>query len=155
MTTMPTVPPLERRYRLQPGDLAGRSITVTVSNVTLQGLEELQPVLHFATIDKRMALDDAQCDAMARLTGQAILEAWIGARIMLTPVEEDEGATIRITQPVAGSAGSDSLPEPRTAPVFSWRQPLLLLLFLALAFGAVYLIENGSRLWVELQQLLP
>jgi hypothetical protein len=142
-------------YRLQPGDLAGRSITVTVSNVTLQGLEELQPVLHFATIDKRMALDDVQCDAMARLTGQAILEAWIGTRIMLTPVEADEGATIRINQPFSSRAGSDSLPEPRTAPAFSWRQPLLLLLFLALAFGAVYLIEHGSRLWSELQQLLP
>ncbi len=72
---------VDQKYRLQAQDLGGKQVTATVSNVTLQGLERVQPVLHFRRLHKRMVLDDAQSDTMARITGQAVLEAWIGARV--------------------------------------------------------------------------
>ncbi|MCB9137440.1 MAG: hypothetical protein H6642_03735 [Caldilineaceae bacterium] len=151
---MTRAPVVDQRYRLRPEDLGGRSLTATVSNVTLQGLEQMQPVLHFTRIDKRLPLDDEQCDAMARCTGQAILEAWIGRRITLTPEAGDDGPTIRITAPDAAATESAGLPTVRAEARWSWRQPLLLILLLALAYFAVYLLDNGAQLWLDIQQLL-
>ena len=150
---------VEQRYRLQPQDLGGQSVTVTVSNVSLQGLERLQPVLHFQHIDKRMVLDDVQSDAMALITGQAILESWIGSRVTLTPAFEDQAETIAISRASGESDEAVSLPgdeEGRTG--VSWRQPLLLVLLLILAFAGVFFIESGSasltRMMTDIRELL-
>ncbi len=153
---MSSSPVVDQKYRLQPQDLGGKPITATVSNVTLQGLERVQPVLHFRRLSKRMALDDAQSDAMARITGQAVLEAWIGTRVTLSPATDEAGrAVIHIAAAHAGAGEAHALPAPpRQAPQLSWRQPLLLVLLLGFAFAAVYLVENGATLWAEAQTLL-
>jgi hypothetical protein len=148
---MSTSAAVDERYRLQASDLAGKSVTATVSNVTLQGLERIQPVLHFHHLPKRMVLSDAQSDAMARITDQAVLEAWIGARVSLRPsVDESGEPTIAIEAVPAGAADAHRLPAPRRqAPTLGWRQPLLLVLLLA----AVYLIENGATILSDFQRL--
>jgi hypothetical protein len=135
--------------------LGGKQITAPVSNVTLQGLERMQPVLHFRRLAKRMVLDDAQSDAMARITGQAVLEAWIGARVTLSPAIDEAGhAVIHLAAAHEGAGEAHALPAPpRQAPQLSWRQPLLLMLLLGFAFAAVYLVENGTTLWAEAQAL--
>ena len=138
---------------LKPQDLDRRPITLTVSNVSLQGVERLQPVLHFTSIDRRLVLDDAQCDAMARITGRALLDEWIGARITLTPAPEEAGATIRIDASLASAAETRRLPTPQADRTLNWRPPLLLLIMLALSFGAVYLIDNVDQLLTGWQQV--
>jgi hypothetical protein len=152
---MSTSSVVDERYRLQAVDLAGKRVTATVSNVSLQGLERIQPVLHFHHIPKRMVLDDAQSDAMARITDQAIIEAWIGAHVALRPTTDEAGRpTIAIEAADANAVDARALPAPRRqAPTLSWRQPVLLLLLLALAWGTIYLVENGATILSDIQQL--
>ncbi len=153
---MSSSPVVDQKYRLQAHDLGGKQVTATVSNVTLQGLERVQPVLHFRRLEKRMVLDDAQSDAMARITGQAVLEAWIGARVTLSPATDEAGqGVIHIAPAQENARETVALPAPpRQAPQLSWRQPLLLVMLLGLAFAAVYLVENGATLLAEVQALL-
>ena len=106
---MPYSRAVEERYRLQPADLNG-SLEVTVTNVTLQGLERLQPVLHFEGLSKWLTLDDIQSDEMARATGSAVFQDWMGRRLVLTPLEEEDGPRIAISRPGA------PIPRPRRRP---------------------------------------
>jgi hypothetical protein len=105
---MPYSRAVEERYRLQPADLDSL-LEVTVTNVTLQGLETVQPVLHFDGLSKWLTLDDIQSDEMARATGSAVFQDWLGRRLALTLREEEEGVRIAISKPGA------PLPRPRRA----------------------------------------
>ncbi len=119
---MPYSRAVEERYRLQPADLDG-PVEVTVTNVTLQGLETVQPVLHFADLEKWLTLGDIQSDEMARATGSAVFQDWLGRRLTLTPLEEEGTvriAIIRVGAPIPrprrASPPSDSTPS-SPAPV--------------------------------------
>ena len=105
---MPYSRAVEERYRLQPADLDG-PVEVTVTNVTLQGLETVQPVLHFADFGKWLTLDDVQSYELARATCSAVFQDWLGRHIVLTPLQEEEGARIAISRPGA------PIPRPRRA----------------------------------------
>ncbi len=64
------------------------------------------------------------------------------ALIHIAPAQENERETVALPAP------------PRQAPQLSWRQPLLLVMLLGLAFTAVYLVENGATLLTEVQAFL-
>ena len=113
---MPYSRAVEERYRLQPADLDG-PVEVTITNVTLQGLETVQPVLHFDSLHKWLTLDDIQSDEMARATGSAVFQDWLGRRIVLTPLEEEDWVRIAISRPGA------PLPRPRRVPTPSVLPP--------------------------------
>jgi hypothetical protein len=74
-----TQPIIETQYRLHPADLDGKPSKAQIANVTFQGIEAMQPVLHFTGHAKRLTLTPAQSRQMVTITGTTIVTQWIGA----------------------------------------------------------------------------
>ena len=121
---------IDDEYRLRPADLTERPWRTIVANVTVQGVEATQPVLHLAGVTKRLVLDEAQCRALIDITGSASLRDWIG-----TPIE------LRVAtvggQRVIAIRGPDEAPIRRAPLAVSLRPELRRWLLSALAVAAM------------------
>ncbi len=73
-------------YRLHPRDLDGPR-AVAIRRVTYEGVEELRPVLYFEGLPKPLVLSGEQARALARWTGEALCERWVGHGVTLSPAE--------------------------------------------------------------------
>jgi hypothetical protein len=117
-------------------DLAGRSVTLLITSVTVEQLHnprthrpEAKAVLDFGR-SKRLPLNRTQCLALAALAGSERFADWPGLRVTLHPATAPNGKpTIRITAPVlspaegapaAPAAGNGAPP----APVATATDPL-------------------------------
>jgi hypothetical protein len=137
---------VEQRYRLQPGDLPATGLQAEVTRITRQGVETVMPVLQLRGAPRPLLLDEENVRRMVAVAGSPLQGDWIGVTIMLRVDNTAETPTIRIDAPDAVVA--TSAPRP---PASQWRAALLLLAVLALAFGAVYLVEN----WTLIVDYLP
>ena len=110
----------------------------TITNVTLQGLESLQPVLHFDDIAKPLVLGPEQCDELAYITGSAVLAEWIGTRLLLVANHERSPAVIELQAADEPQVSRrPSVPRARNPALSSRiRQTLVVLLVLFLIFPA-------------------
>lgn len=157
---MPYSQVVEERYRLQASDLSGPA-RVTITNVTLEGLEDVRPVLHFDRLHKRLAISDIQSDEIARVTGSAVMSDWIGRSITLTVVLDGDGPRIALGPPDAPVRSQTGNPPQSTGPRrpgavdlrpllhaahLTWQALLLLALIIAL-IAAVYALQNTEVLW--------
>lgn len=146
---------IRTRYRLQPADLDGQRVEATITNVTIEGLESLTPVLHFDQIGKPMLLTPGDADELARITQTAVLQEWIGQTVSIAPVETADGSRLAIYSPA-----QRSLPQPISRPAHveprlrQWRTILFVLLIL-LIFLLVFLLENAGDSMEWMQSLLP
>jgi hypothetical protein len=142
---------VDERYRLYATDLNGRPRHVVIANVTYQGLEEVNPVLHFVGQSKRLVLTPAQCHQMVLLTGTALFIEWIGRPIILKPDATNPGA-IELASPTALRASV--MPVERTDNQRGWRLAWLVVGLVATA-SALYWVINLSGLSAYLATLLP
>lgn len=88
--------PAEIGYRLQPADLVDRVHTFTISAVSMEGLESMQPVAHFHETRKKLLLSPEHCRSLILLTGSSLFHDWVGARIRITAARDGGYGTIRI-----------------------------------------------------------
>jgi hypothetical protein len=139
------------RYRLMPDDLGGKPRQVFVRSVTLQGVEELTPLVHFEGFGRPLALDLEQRMQMATIAHSAILSDWIGATLILQPDRLAGSETIQLRTIEDGSSRvfgrltrhDRRTPAPRTR---SWLRLALIALLLAAAFAAASLVESAPSL---------
>lgn len=130
------------RYRLNPSDLPARNVPVTISRVSYQGLEQLTPVLHLAEFPtKPLALNRQQCAALIEVTQSTMAENWIGQIILLRLEPKVTPPVIVIAAPLPTQTPL-AVAQRRPALTGRFWSTLLLLLVLAAAFGAVYLLEH-------------
>lgn len=143
---------VDQLYRLQPEDLAGAPRRLVIANVTLQGLEEMTPTLHFEGHAKRLTLNAEQSRALSELTGTPILRDWIGVALVLAPTHTADGAGIRIVAPTTLGRAS-AVPIPVDLERRNWHFALLTVTVL-IALSSVYLILNLDAVLASLNQLL-
>jgi hypothetical protein len=139
-------PVIDEHYRLRPADVGRSGVHVTVQNVSWQGVEQLQPLLHLREFpQRRLLLNQQQVQSMIEIVGSALAQDWIGHRLLLI-AEYDDGELV-ITIRLAASA---------SAAITPWRSPLhlhetgrtmLLLLLLALLFAFVFFLDQSNVLW--------
>ena len=136
---MPAAPAVEARHRLRAWDLGGRARTVTILRVTLQGVEEAQPLAYFQGISLPLALTPTQCNDLARITGSALLHDWAGATVVLDPVLDPAADDGRLTCVIR--APGEPLATRRTqAPELRLSRPVrtvLVIILVGLVFGLV------------------
>lgn len=162
---MPHSRVVEQQYRLQPSDLHGPALA-TITNVSLQGLEEMRPVLHFDKFGKRLVLDDVQSDELARVTRSAVFADWVGHAVMLEPIGEEGAARISLSSPPSQPTPQPTRPrqkqirrtqsEQKTMGLDQVRivlQALLLLLLVVLIAISLYLLNNTEIIWRWLDSL--
>ena len=135
-------------YHLQPDDLGNQARDVTISNVSRLGLEDMQTVLHFQGVRKRLVLAPEQYRQLIQATQSAHPAEWNHAQITLyvrkdaqdiprivISAKQERGVSIANTIRWAGMTLSP-------ATVRSMGLVLLLLCFLVFAFGIIYALEN-------------
>ena len=154
---------VNERYRLHAADLHGRAVHAHIVNVSFQGVEELQVVLHVSGFLKPLVLTSAQRQALLQLMHGRVLEQWIAQPITLRPRRVDGVDTIEIAAMDSGKIalaffkGSAPTSMQRvynmlanrstaSATMNSYAVGLLILLVLSLLFGLAYLIDN-PELW--------
>jgi hypothetical protein len=149
-----TVSNVQRRYRLQPDDLAGKRVEATITNVTIEGLESLTPVLHFDRIAKPMILTPGDADDLAYITRSAVMEEWIGQTISIAPIDTEDGVRLAI-YPTTMLTLSEPIARPPQieSRLKQWRSILYALLVL-LIFLFVFLFENAGDAFARLQSWL-
>ncbi len=145
-TIMSISPVIDERYRLQTKDLGRARVQVTIQNVSWQGVERLQPLLHLREFpQKRLLLDQWQVQSLIEIVGSALAHDWIGHTIMIA-VEHGVDEPVIVLRALK----TDS------APPLQWRPPihlssqwrtLLLALVLALLFALVFLLDNSDAFW--------
>ncbi|GIV79657.1 hypothetical protein FKZ61_022960 [Litorilinea aerophila] len=138
-------------YRLHPHDLGGRARTVTVVNVSFQGVETLAPVLHLAETPKRLVLTPDQIAVLITLSGSLVPSTWIGLTVELHPTVVDGQERIEI-RPARGRRIRPWQPPP-PQPAHSGWPVVVLVLLVALVLAALFLRETGITL-DELLRLL-
>jgi hypothetical protein len=87
---------VDSEYRLHATDLTTGDQIVTITAISLQGLEEAQPVAHFAETRKRLPLDESHCRTLILLTGSTLFSDWVGysIRLRLDPAYPHRGILI-------------------------------------------------------------
>ena len=146
---------IQTRYRLQPQDLAGRRMDVTITNVTIEGLESLTPVLHFDGIEKPMALHPGDANDMARITHSAVLHEWIGQTVSIASIDTGNGPRLAIFSPEQQMLDQPLSRSPQVeSRLRQWRTVLYALLLLLIVLF-VFLYENAPDNLDWLQSLLP
>lgn len=88
---------VDYRYRLIAADLGGRPRTVMVTRVSYQGVENLQPMLHFEGIAKPLALDATQRLVVSQIARSTAVSDWVGLMMELHPVEQEHRSWIEVT----------------------------------------------------------
>ena len=146
---------IQKRYRLQPEDLAGERVEATITNVSIEGLESLTPVLHFDRFEKPMLLDPGHANDLARITQSAVMEEWIGRSVSIAPIETAEGARLGLFSPTQRTLDQPlSRPPHVDSRLRQWRTVLYALL-IGLILLFVFLFENAGNSLEWLQSLLP
>lgn len=138
-------PIVDEHYRLHPGDLGRRSVQVTVQNVSWQGVEKLQPLLHLREFPfKRLLLNQQQVQSLTEIVGSTLARDWIGHRLILV-VEYQVGEPVITIQ---STAPTQVQPSPWQLPLITNERvrTLLLLLLLALLFLIVFLLDNSNTI---------
>lgn len=136
---------IRTRYRLNAADLADGSLRTTITNVSLEGLETLHPVLHLAGVEKRLVLDDQQCDDLAHITETAIMEEWIGREVGLVVDMETSPASITICAP--DDARLRQRRPIRPSVQTSLLTPYLVALLIITIFIVVFLLDSNETIW--------
>jgi hypothetical protein len=133
---------VDQRYRLCPTDVGVTPRRVVIYNVSLQGLEALQPVLHFGTtLPKPLALTTEQAQTVMQITRSARFDDWIGHALELQTGASAPGGLL-ILPVVDGSTPHQPLQHPPAAAIWAnWRTSLLVLL-LILIFICLWWLEN-------------
>lgn len=140
---------IDQRYRLQPADLPPGGLQAEVLRVTKQGVEAVIPMLHLRGVARPLLLDDVNVQRMTALAGSPLHENWTGVPVALRVENEPVGPVIRLFSPDATKA-ENTRAGAASARRSQLRAALVLLLVLAVAFGAVYMVEN----WVMVLSLL-
>ncbi len=140
-------PIVDQRYRLAPADLAGRPRQVMVRQVGMQGLDELTPLLYFEGVARPLALDYDQRVAMSRIARSYRIADWVGAALVLRPTRTQGRDTILLydleERLLASNPPLRERWEAGRAPLQRLLgRGLVVLLIVALAFGAVWLVER-------------
>ncbi len=142
-------PVIDAHYRLQPKDVGRGQVQVTIQNVSWQGVERLQPLLHLREFpQKRLLLNPWQVQNLIEIVGSALDRDWIGHTIILS-VEHGIDEPVIVFHAVARTSipGVLSIPwQPRLHIPAQWRT-LLLVLVLALLFALVFLLDNSDTFW--------
>jgi hypothetical protein len=150
-------PLVDEHYSLKPTDVGRATFRVTIKNVSLQGVEELSPVLHLNEFpNKRLVIDRIQCQALIRLTGSPLFTGWIGQQIDLTTVTNAGRTAIVIGAPQPENWLWNRASAPANDGVRSqWWTSLLLFIILVLIFSAVYVLDNGDTVWQFWKNFFP
>lgn len=88
---------------------ASRPVAVTVETISLEpirqrdGSQEMRAVMRFRGARKTLILNKTQARAMAEITGTAILQNWIGARITLVAGTAPNGRPTIVIQPASNN----------------------------------------------------
>lgn len=136
-------PIVDEHYRLHPSDLGRGSVQVTVQNVSWQGVERLQPLLHLREFPlKRLLLNQQQVQSLTEIVGSTLAHDWIGQRLVLV-VEYQIGEPV-ITLHSAAPAQAEPTQWHPPALLNERTRTLLLLLLLALLFLIVFLLDNAN-----------
>jgi hypothetical protein len=140
-------------YRLDPADLRGKPNLVTITNVSFQGLEEMNYVLHFEGIPKRLALNHAQWQQLAATTGSTDRLNWIGSQVLVAP-QNAAGVTTIAILPVTGR--TRRLEMRRAEGKVDWRGWLIAgsIVASALLLSTLYLQWQSDELRQLLEQLI-
>ncbi len=147
---------VDTRYRLLPADLGGRARRVLVYRVSVEGVEQMTPLVHFEGVARPLALDGDQRSQMAQIAGSTLLADWVGVALVLRP-ERRNGQTAIALYGLETHKGWAA----RTVRIEGWRprtlrlsptllrRVLRLLLLLALTgafFAAASLLEQTPYL---------
>ncbi|MEZ4727870.1 MAG: hypothetical protein R3E79_12140 [Caldilineaceae bacterium] len=139
-------PVVDETYRLHPQDLGRSRVPVTIQNVSWQGIEQLQPLLHLREFpQKRLLLTAQQVQTIIAVANSIRERDWIGHTILLLVEDKDDEPIITLT-PLTAAAGRAPQVYPRI-PLPEWGRTGLLLLLLVLIFVLVFLLENFDILW--------
>jgi hypothetical protein len=125
-----------------------------ISNVSYQGLEELNPVLHFEGLFRRMVLSRDHVLSLVQITGSVIFSDWIGSSVVLTPGGGIGEETIQI-QPVPERKNGwfrANLPT-HDFDHNGWLLSILVVLGLAVV-SLAYVWHNSDELWNIMMSLL-
>ena len=122
VSTMSFSSTVDHRYRFIAADLGGRSRTVMVTRVSYQGVENLQPMLHFEGIAKPLALDMTQRLVVSQIARSTAVSDWVGIMMELHPVEQDQRSWIEIT-PVGVKRQKARAGSPNSSPTLRSADP--------------------------------
>ena len=142
-------PIIDEHYRLKPADIGRALLRVTIKNVSLQGVEQLRPVLHLGEFpNKRLVIDRTQCQVLIRLTGSPLFVDWIGQEIDLKMSIHEGQTDITISAPQAENRLWHPAQSPKRATARHQLGPSLLLFsVILLIFSAAYALDNGGAVW--------
>lgn len=150
-------PLVDELYTLRPVDVGHAPLRVTINNVSLQGVEEISPVLHLNEFPtKRLVIDSTQSQTLIQMTGSPLFASWIGQKIELTTVTQAGLTNIVLSAPQpenwlwhrTNSAAPDGTRRQYGASI-------LLFVVLILIFSAAYLLDNGDAIWQFLKNFIP
>lgn len=110
---------VDYRYRLVAADLEGHTRRVIVTRVSYQGVENLQPLLHFEGIGKPMALDMTQRLTISQIARSTAVSDWVGLMLELRPTHREGLAWIEIMEP----GGNRRIRDLNATPTRSQRIP--------------------------------
>ncbi len=145
---------VDEKYRLHATDLHGRAQYVTISNVSYQGIEDLNPVLHFTGTTKRSVLNQAQCQNLIQLTGSLIFTDWIGREVLLEPRATEGEAEILIRSQRGGFLRRRLTGRTTNPDLLGWIVAVAVVITL-LAISSLYVSTHLDRLWPIISRLLP
>lgn len=141
----PSVAPVvQRRYRLRPEDLVEGPVEATIVNISMEGLETLRPVLHFDSVAKPLVLTPGTANQLARVSGTAIMDEWIGLRIKLASTDSDDGLKLNILSPTEDVVKPLHITRPSREARRQRARTFLIALLLLLIFLAVFLLEDAA-----------
>lgn len=144
-------PIVDANYRLLPPDLEGAARQVVISNVTMQGVERMIPVLHFEGQTKRLVLNAEQVAQLVEITGTSLFAQWIGVSIILQPPSSKRDTQILIKAVTDKSRGQPMpvyVPEDRRG-----RRVSLIVVGLLLTASLAYAALNFTPILIAVQQL--
>ncbi|CAN5507110.1 hypothetical protein BH10CHL1_BH10CHL1_11230 [soil metagenome] len=150
-------PLVDELYTLKPSDVGRPPLRVTIKNVSLQGVEEICPVLHLKEFPtKRLVIDSTQSQTLIQMTGSPLFGSWIGQKIDLRTMTEAGLTTIVLSAP---QPENWLWPRTSTSALDQTRRQywtsILLFVVLLLIFSAAYLLDNGDAIWQFLKNFIP
>lgn len=146
---------IDRRYRMMPGDLAGKPRQVIVRGVSVEGLEFVTPLVYFEGVGRPLALDPQQRIEMTSIARSTILADWIGSALVLEPVKDGGRERIRLRSTSEKGGAPPIAPSPlpaegETAKKASMGKILLrtliVVVIVSLLLTIVWQVENGGLL---------
>lgn len=100
---------------LKAGDLNGRTLNVTIKDVTMEEVgqqKDRRLVAYFRSMDKGLVLNKTNAKRVQNIVGSAETDDWVGAKIALkaemVDFKGDAILSIRVNLPEAGAAPTQS-----------------------------------------------